>query len=77
MYPIYQIHRKTNKQKVRQKEVTEEYVPKEQDETSTEPSEVEMGNLPDEKFKVMIIKMFKELRRKSDEWSKKLEVFKS
>ena len=75
MYPIYQIHRKTNKQKVRQKEVTEEYVPKEQDETSTEPSEVEMGNLPDEKFKVMIIKMFKELRRKSDEWSKKLEVF--
>ena len=63
MYPIYQIHRKTNKQKVRQKEVTEEYVPKEQDETSTEPSEVEMGNLPDEKFRVMIIKMFKELRR--------------
>ena len=62
MYPIYQIHRKTNKQKVRQKEVTEEYVPKEQDETSTEPSEVEMGNLPDEKFKVMIIKMFKEFK---------------
>ena len=45
------------------------------DETPTEPSEVEMGNLPDEKFKVMIIKMFKELRRKLDEWSKKLEVF--
>ena len=69
MYPIYQIHRKTNKQKVRQKEVTEEYVPKEQDETSTEPSEVEMGNLPDEKFKVMIIKMFNKFKRRIGEHS--------
>lgn len=37
------------------------------DETPTEPSEVEMGNLPDEKFKVMIIKMFNKLGRRMDE----------
>ena len=45
------------------------------DETPTEPSEVEMCNLPDEKFKVMIIKMFKELRRGLQEQKRRFEVF--
>ena len=37
---------------------------KEQDKTSEELSEMETGNLPDKVFKEMIIKMFKELRRR-------------
>ena len=40
------------------------------DETPTEPSEVEMGNL-----KVMIIKMFKELRRGLQEQKERFKVF--
>ena len=38
---------------------------KEQDKTSEELSEVEIGNLPDKVFMVMIIKMIKELE---EEW---------
>ena len=42
-----------------------------------ELNEVEISSLliPDREFKVMIIKMFKELRRRLDEQSEKLEVF--
>lgn len=36
---------------------------------------MEIGNLPDRQFKVMIIKMFKPLRRKLDEKIEKSEVF--
>ena len=46
-----------------------------QDKTPEELSEVEIGNLPYREFKVMIIKMFKELRRRFDEQSENLEVF--
>ena len=48
----------------------------EQDKTSEEElSDVELGNLPEEEFKVMIIKMIKELGKRMDEQSEKLEVF--
>ena len=46
------------------------YQVKEQDKTpEKEQSEVEIGDLPDKEFRVMIIKMFKELRRRLDEQS--------
>lgn len=49
---------------------------KEQDKTPEEKlSEAEMGNLHEKKFKVMIIKMIKELRRRMDPKSEKLDVF--
>ena len=46
---------------------------KEQDKTLEELSG--KGNLPNREFMVMIVKMFKELRRRINEQSKKLEVF--
>ena len=49
---------------------------KEQDNTPQEGvSEVERSNQHNKEFKVMIIKMFKELRRRLDEQSDKLENF--
>ena len=39
---------------------------KEQDKTPKELSEVEIGNLPEKEFRVMIIKMRKELERRMD-----------
>ena len=49
---------------------------KEQDKTLEEElSEVETGNLPEKEFRVVIIKMIKELGRKMDAQSEKLEVF--
>ena len=45
---------------------------KEQDKTPEDGfSEVEVNNLPDKEFKVMIIKMLNELRRRMDEHSEK------
>ena len=52
--------------------MTEEYVAKEQDKTLEEPSEVEISNLHNKEFKVMIMKMS---WRRMDEQSEKLEVF--
>ena len=52
----------------------QEKSPKDQNEAER-GNETEISNLPNKELKAMIIKMFKELRRKSDEWSKKLEVF--
>ena len=49
---------------------------KEQDKTPDEElSEVEIGNQPEKEFRVMIIKMIKELRRRMDAQSEKLEFF--
>ena len=49
---------------------------KEQDKTPEEElSEVEIDNLPEKEFRVMIIKMIKELGRRMYAQSKKLEVF--
>ena len=48
---------------------------KEQDKTPEEElSDVEMGNLPEKEFTVMIVKMIKELRKRMDAQSEKLEV---
>ena len=48
---------------------------KEQDKNPEENlSEVEIANLLKKEFKVMTVKMIKELRRKMDEQSRKLEV---
>ena len=48
---------------------------KEQDETSEELSEVEIGNLPKEEFRVIIVKMIKEHGGEREAQSEKLEVF--
>ena len=49
---------------------------KEQDKISEEDlSDMEIGNLPKKEFTVMIIKMIKELRRRMNAKSEKLEVF--
>ena len=40
---------------------------KEQDKTPEELSEAEIGNLPDKKFKVVIVKTFKELEKRLNE----------
>ena len=40
---------------------------KEQDKIPEDLSEVQIRNLPNKEFKVMIVMMFKELRRKLDE----------
>ena len=48
----------------------------EQDNTPEEElNEVEIGNLPYKEFKLMIIKVFKELGGRLDEKNEKLEVF--
>ena len=47
---------------------------KEQNKTPEELSEVDISNLHDKEFKVIIIKMHKELRRRKDKQSKKLVV---
>ena len=47
---------------------------KEQNKTPEELSEVDISNLHDKEFKVIIIKMHKELRRRIDEQSEKLEI---
>ena len=53
------------------------YHMKEQDKTPEEQlSEVAKGNLPEREFRVMIVKMIQELRKRMDAQSKKLqEVF--
>ena len=49
---------------------------KKQDKTPEEElSEVKTGNLPKKEFRVMIIKMVKQLGRRMDAQSEKLEVF--
>ena len=48
---------------------------KEQDKTPEELRDVEMGNLLEKEFKVMILKMIKELGRRMDEQSEKLGWF--
>ena len=49
---------------------------KKKDKTPEEElSEVEISNLPNKEFNIMIIKMLKELRRRMDEQSEKIEVF--
>ena len=48
---------------------------KEQDKTPEEQvSEVDISNLPDKVFKVMVIKMVKGLRKRLDEQSKNIKV---
>ena len=49
---------------------------KQQDRTPKEElSDVKIGNLPKKEFRVMIIKMIKELGRRMDAQSKKLKTF--
>ena len=47
----------------------------EQDKISEEVTEVEISNLLSKELKAMIIKVLKELKRRMDEQSEKLEVF--
>ena len=49
---------------------------KEQDKTLEEElSDMGIGNLPEKVFRLMFVKMIKELRRRMEAQSKKLEVF--
>ena len=49
---------------------------KKQDKTPEEElSDVERGNLPKKEFRIMFVKMIKELGRRMDAQSEKLEVF--
>lgn len=48
---------------------------KEQDKTPEELSDVEIGNLPEKEFRVMIVKMIQKLGRKMDAQIDKLGVF--
>ena len=50
------------------------FLTKEQDKTLKELNEVEIRNLPNKEFKVMIVKMSKEIKRRLDEQSEKLEL---
>ena len=64
------------KQQIIQNEASDAYVPnkqtkKKQDKIPEELSEVQISNLPNKEFKVMIIKMFKELGRRIDKKSEK------
>ena len=43
--------------------------------TEEELSDVEIGNLPKKEFRVMIIKIIKELGRRMNAQSEKLEIF--
>lgn len=47
----------------------------EQDETPEEPSDTEIGKLPKKEFRIMIVKMIKELGKRMHAQSKKLKVF--
>ena len=47
---------------------------KEQDKIPEQLSEVETGNLPEKEFRVMIVKMIQELRKRIDAQSEKLLV---
>ena len=48
---------------------------KKQDKIPEELSEMETGSLPEKEFKVMSLKMIKELKKKTHEQSEKLEAF--
>ena len=76
IYPTYQKHRNKNKlgRTMGQRNM---FQMKEQDKTPRELlSEVKAGNLSETECKVMMVKMTKELWRKMDSQSEKLEVFK-
>lgn len=67
---IYLLHRNKYRQNI-QKEETKEYVPNKGPRLSLRKhlSEMEIRNLLDEEFKVTVIKMLSELRRRTDEHS--------
>ena len=75
MKPTYQILSNKNSKLGKMRQQTSIFQMKEQDKTPKEFSEVEMGNLPSRGFKVMSVKTFRELRRRLNEASEKLEVF--
>ena len=64
-------------QKVRQNEMAEDYVPDEEDRTPEEQlSEVEISNLPEKEFRVMIVKMTQGLRNRMEVQTEKIqEIF--
>ena len=47
---------------------------KEQDKTPEELNEMEIGDLPEKEFRVTVVKMIKELKRRTDAQSEKLKV---
>ena len=74
--PMYHIHKYTkgNLLTTTKKKQKREYQMKEQDQTPEEKvSEVKRDNLSEQVFRVMIIKMIKELGRRMDAHSEKLE----
>ena len=50
------------------------YQTKEHDKTPEELNEMEIGDLPEKEFRVIVVKMIKELKRRTDAQSEKLKV---
>lgn len=65
------------KQKFKQNEMAKKYVPDEgKRKIPEERSDVEIGNLPEKEFRVMIVKMIQELGKRMDKQNEKLqEIF--
>ena len=74
MKPTYQILRNKNSKLGNMRQQKSIFQMKEQNKTLKELSEVEMGNLPSIGFKVTSVKTFRELGRRLNEQSEKLEV---
>ena len=55
--------------------MAEKYVPdEEQNKTPEEQqSEVEIGNLPEKEFKVMIVKMIQDLQKRMEAWTERIK----
>ena len=61
-------------EKVNQDEKAQGFVPdKRQDRTSeNQPNEVEIGNIPEKEFRIMIVKIIQDLRKKKKKWRQRL-----
>ena len=75
--PTYQGGTQKEKQQIRENEASKSHVPNKylEDKTTEELREVEINDLPDKEFKLMVLKMFKELKINWMNRVEKLKVF--
>ena len=71
------MEQKPHSQKDRQDEKAEGYVPDEQDKTPEKQlNEVEIGNLPEKEFRIMIVKMIQDIGKRMEAKIEKMqEIF--
>ena len=68
------MERKPHSQKDRQNEKAEDYVPDEEDKTPEKQlNEVEIGNLPEKEFGMMIVKMIQDFRKRMEAKIEKMQ----